>query len=119
MLDKDTMPSRAASCLCLPKKLSLSAAAFGLIGLLSAAPAQADDLLNPQALVNVTGKYSSPGALPQGAGVLDRSRPEYDALGVPLGSFLLFPTFAAGLSYDDNILRTGSGALSDTFWTFS
>src|SRR5690349_4121111 len=82
-------------------------------------PALADDLLNPQAEVHVSGRYQSPGALPQGAGVLDRARPEYDALGLPVGSFLLFPTFAAGASFDDNIFRNPGASASDTFWTFS
>ena len=84
-----------------------------------AAPALADDVLNPQAMVHASGKYQSPGALPQGAGVLDRARPEYDALGLPVGSFLLYPTFATGMSYDDNILRAPSAAAQDVYWTFS
>ena len=112
------VPSRAASCSNPRKEIARAVAAVVLTGLFATA-ARADDLLNPQALVNVTGRYQSSGALPQGAGVLDRSRPEYDALGLPVGSFLLFPTFAAGLSYDDNIFRAPGGAVSDTFWTFS
>ena len=85
----------------------------------AAAPAAADDVPNPQAMVRVTGKYQSPGALPQGAGVLDRARPEYDAAGVPLGNFVLFPTFTADVSNDDNIFRSPGAPVGDVFWTFS
>ena len=92
-------------------------AVFVLTGLV--APAWADDLLNPQALVHASSKYQASGALPQGAGVLDRARPEYDAAGLPLASFLLFPTFAAGPSIDDNIFRSAGGTVSDVFWTLS
>jgi hypothetical protein len=88
-----------------------------LIGLV--VPASADDLLNPQALVHASGKYQTTGALPQGVGVLDRSRPEYDANGLPLENFTLFPTVAVGLSSDDNIYRSPGATVSDLFWTFS
>jgi len=104
------------------KEVGSAAAIFLLAGLVLtslAAPAWGDDILNPQALVNVTGRYQSPGALPQGAGVLDRARPEYDAAGLLVGSFLLFPTFVAGVSDDDNIFRSPGATVSDVFWTFS
>lgn len=39
-------------------------------------------------------------------GVMDRARPAYDAKGVPLGAFRLFPTLVTAVSYDDNVLRT-------------
>src|SRR5580693_8031041 len=87
---------------------------IGLVG-----PASADDVLNPQALVHVSDKYQSSGALPQGAGVLDRARPEYDAAGLVLDDFILFPTFALGLSSDDNIYRSPGATVGDVFWTFS
>jgi hypothetical protein len=93
-------------------------AAAAVVGL-SGTPASADDLLNPLAMVRVSDKYKASGALPQGAGVLDRARPEYDAAGLPLGSFILFPTFAAGPSLDDNIFRAAGATVSDVFWTLS
>ena len=40
-----------------------------------------------------------------GEGVMDRARPEYDAKGLPLGGFRLFPTFNFDVGYDDNVLR--------------
>jgi hypothetical protein len=67
----------------------------------------------------VSDKYQSSGALPQGAGVLDRARPEYDAAGLVLDDFILFPTFALGLSSDDNIYRSPGATVGDVFWTFS
>jgi hypothetical protein len=36
-------------------------------------------------------------------GVLDRPRPEYDALGVPVSSFLLYPQVNVAGTYNDNI----------------
>ena len=47
--------------------------------------------------------------------VLGRSRPEYDPKGIPLGGFRLFPSAGVAWSYDDNVLRTDTGAKSDTF----
>ncbi len=39
--------------------------------------------------------------------VRDRDHPEYDALGVTLGAFRLFPQVATMLTYDDNIYAVG------------
>lgn len=58
------------------------------------------------------------GLTEQDVGVMDRARPAYDAKGIPLGGFRLFPTLAAGATYDDNVFRTNS-ALSDWFFTVS
>ncbi|HEX4637313.1 MAG TPA: outer membrane beta-barrel protein [Rhizomicrobium sp.] len=99
-------------------KNGAAAAILICVGALSA-PALADDPINPQAMVRASGRYQAPGALPQGAGVLDRAKPEYDALGLPVGSFRLYPTFAAGASYDDNIFRDPGATSGDMFWTFS
>ena len=95
MLDKDAVHPHASSCCYarLRTKLASAATGFAFTGLvLTGAPAKADDLLNPQALVNVTGKYQSSGTLPQGAGVLDRSRRARQAS--PLG-----PSNAAVIAY--------------------
>jgi hypothetical protein len=51
-------------------------------------------------------------------GVLERERPAYDAKGIPLGGFRLFPSFDITGSYDDNVFRL-PGAVSDWFMTFS
>ena len=46
--------------------------------------------------------------------VLDRPRPEYDAIGVPVdGSFLLYPKINVVGQYDDNIFATNTGTQSD------
>jgi len=49
--------------------------------------------------------------------VMLRPRPEFDAKGIPFGGFRLFPTLALSGSYDDNVLRAQTGALSDYFFT--
>jgi hypothetical protein len=48
-------------------------------------------------------------------GVLDRPRPEYDALGIPLDSFLLFPRLDVVTGYNDNIYAVQTGAQGDGF----
>jgi hypothetical protein len=87
--------------------------------LLGASSAFADDSPNPAAKVQAGSNPELAGALPQGAGVLDRARPEYDAAGIALGNFILFPTFAAGVSSDDNIFRSAGATASAVFWTLS
>jgi len=44
---------------------------------------------------------------------------EYAAIGVPLSSFLLFPSVTVTTTFDDNIKRTPTNNLTDTFFTFS
>ena len=51
-------------------------------------------------------------------GVLERARPEYDAKGIPLGGFRLFPSLHVAGSYDDNVYRLPD-AVSDWFVTLS
>lgn len=41
-----------------------------------------------------------------GSGVMDRARPEYDPIGIPLGAFRLFPAVEAVLAASDNALQT-------------
>ena len=45
--------------------------------------------------------------------VLDRPHPEYDALGVRQGGFLIFPKLETSLDGDDNIYGTTRGKASD------
>ena len=79
--------------------------------------------VNPLAMAQVpaknpaTAKQES-GFLLEGQGVLDRARPEYDAVGVPVGGLTLYPTLAAGVSGDDNIFR-GPVPSSDAVWAIS
>ncbi len=58
------------------------------------------------------------GMTEQDVGVMDRARPAYDAKGVPLGGFRLFPTVDVLSTYDDNIFRTNT-PVSDWFFTVS
>lgn len=44
----------------------------------------------------------------RGEGVLDRARPDYDAAGIRVGGFLLFPSIELGVGYDDNIGRANT-----------
>jgi hypothetical protein len=45
--------------------------------------------------------------------VFDRARPEYDAKGIDLGGFRLFPTATVSETYDDNIFAEDSGEEDD------
>ena len=44
-----------------------------------------------------------------------RSRPEYDAVGIPLGGFTILPELGVGVAYDNNIYRTRSGKRDDGY----
>ncbi len=46
-------------------------------------------------------------------GVLDRDRPAYDARGMRVGSFLLYPALDVDFIYDDNIFATDTGKVDD------
>lgn len=45
--------------------------------------------------------------------VRDRSRPGYEAVGVGLGIFRLYPRLTLGASYDDNVFATETGEIDD------
>ncbi len=49
----------------------------------------------------------------RGETVTNRSRPELDALGVPVGGFYLYPLLSVGEAFRDNIFDTQSNARSD------
>jgi hypothetical protein len=55
---------------------------------------------------------------PEDVGVMDQARPAYDAKGIPLGAFRLFPSLDLSGSYDDNVFRLPT-AESDYFFTVS
>jgi len=90
---------------------------------LLAPAALAQTTINPDAQAQVpaknpvTAKQES-GALLEGKGVMDRTRPEYDAIGVPMGGLTLYPTLAAAVNADDNIFRAPTKT-SDTVFTVS
>ena len=46
-------------------------------------------------------------------GVRERARPDYAALGIPLGAFELYPTLLITPQYDDNIFVADHGRTSD------
>lgn len=58
------------------------------------------------------------GPVEQDVAVLDRPRPEYDAKGVPLDSFRLYPSLDVTGTYDDNIFRLAN-ASDDFYFTTS
>lgn len=72
----------------------------------------------------VTGLAMASGASAQSAfdrsrnvGVLDRPHPEYDALGIRTGSFLIFPKVEFGVGYDDNVYAAETDAVDDTIYS--
>jgi len=52
------------------------------------------------------------------ADVLDRARPEYDARGIRMGSFFLYPALAAGGGYTDNVFNDAA-SVGDYFYTLA
>lgn len=58
------------------------------------------------------------GMTEQDVGVMDRARPAYDAKGIPMGGFRLFPALDVRGTYDDNVFKR-SAALSDWFFTIA
>ena len=55
----------------------------------------------------------------RGIHVLDRERPEFDAVGLRAGSFMVYPELALGVTYDDNVFGTQSGTDSDFYYGVS
>jgi hypothetical protein len=51
--------------------------------------------------------------------VMSRPRPEFDPIGIPVSSFLLFPQLSLDGSYDTNVLRTPTNDQSDYFFTIA
>jgi hypothetical protein len=78
--------------------------AMGVAGVASPASAQGADI-NP----NISDSPADDDS------VIGRSRPEYDAQGLPLGAFRIYPVLNATASYDDNVLRTNTSGQSDSF----
>ena len=53
----------------------------------------------------------------QNVSVRERPRPDYQALGIHVGGFLVYPKVTASESYDDNIFATPSPVIGDSFFT--
>ena len=49
--------------------------------------------------------FGAPQPERQAVGVLERERPAYDAKGIPLGGFRLYPRLNFDTAYDDNVFR--------------
>jgi hypothetical protein len=87
----------SAECRRLARKAATVAAFASGVALTGAAiPAAAQDATAPTYI----------GMTDQDIGVMDRSRPEYDAKGIPMGGFRLFPSLIASANYDDNLFKT-------------
>jgi hypothetical protein len=54
----------------------------------------------------------------ESADVLTRARPEYDAPGIRVGSFFLYPALAAGFGYSDNVFNDASN-IDDYFYSLA
>lgn len=52
-------------------------------------------------------------------GVMERPRPDYDAKGIPLGSFRLYPTLDVAASFEDNVFQSETNVESDTHFEAS
>ena len=57
--------------------------------------------------------------LARGQGVMDRARPEFDAMGIRLGSFMAYPAFETRVGYDDNVLAEDANTRDDVLFTLS
>ena len=71
------------------------------------------------AITLLTGGVAHAQNLERGQGVMDRSRPDYDAPGVRFESFLLYPAAEASTAYDDNIFATDSQKKDDAVFTLA
>ncbi len=82
-----------------------AALAMGLVAQAIATPAFAQDATTPSYI----------GMTQQDVGVMNRPRPEYDAKGIPMGGFRMFPTMGVTANWDDNVFRQPS---SQSDWYF-
>ena len=83
---------------------------MALIGL--AGPAAAQSTIRSEIFNQDIPDDSSRG---RNIGVLDRDHPEYDGLGVPLGSFTAYPSLAVGGGYETNIFGTKADKVGDGY----
>lgn len=54
--------------------------------------------------------FAQPG---RGVGVQQRSRPDYEPLGIRMGSFLVYPSLESGIEYTDNLFESDGGESDD------
>jgi len=73
----------------------------------------------PQGVANFVGQ--SVGAIgvegvgPTGPSVFQRARPDYDPLGIHMGSFYAYPAISVGGTYNSNIYATPTGVVGDWY----
>lgn len=82
----------------------LAAAALGIMPAIIGVPAAAQTVIGP---------ITPEATIPERQSVLQRSRPDYDALGVRAGSFLIFPSLGLTEAYDSNVFVTQTDTKSD------
>ncbi len=92
------------------RNFAVAAGLFTLTFVIWGAPAAAQVYANLDPL-NVFKAYDRG----RNTSVLQRERPEYDPVGVPAGSFLLYPQLSTSLGYVNNILATKTNTQSDGF----
>ena len=88
--------------------------AFALACCPEFAAAQTEPILpapSPPVAPNVPATDSQP--LGRGESILGRARPEYDALGVRIGDYFLYPRIEASEAYNDNLFAANSGTVHD------
>lgn len=88
---------------------------------LYALPLVADILLgcSGTARAQTTGSRGDEFSRRNNIGVRDRARPGYEAVGVTLGAFRLYPRFSLSANTTDNVYATETGRLSDGFLDLS
>jgi hypothetical protein len=89
--------------------------ALGLAGTLGATPVVAQSVGDSFVVPNLPIEYDRG----RNTGVLDRSRPEFDALGVKIGGFTLFPRVETALGYEDNVYQTPADRKADATLTIA
>lgn len=94
--------------------IGAAAAAIAVLAYASAASAQ-----TPSVGQGPAAAAGSQGGAPERIGVFDEARPDYDALGVRLGSFVAFPSINLSETYDSNVFATPSNTKSDFYTTLS
>lgn len=84
--------------------------ALGFVALSAGhALAQTESLYKP----SVPGIVSPEASVPERQSVSERQRPDYDPIGLRVGSFLLFPSTDVTEEYNSNVYVTQTGAKSD------
>jgi hypothetical protein len=63
--------------------------------------------------------FAQSAAVPEGVGVADRARPDFSPIGGRLGSFFLYPTFAATLDATDNARARTDDRVGDVYSVIS